>query len=104
MKKPLLVIIPCLLMGTGVFFAVNHAARAQAIAAVAGELPNIPGCPFHESCVTALQQEQAALLPRFPAGTAGGFAGAGAALLCAAALMLAGSRLAGRRRFATAAG
>jgi hypothetical protein len=78
----------CLLAGTGVFFVVNHGARARAIVAVAGELPYIPGCPLHESCVKALQEERAAVLPRFPAGLSGGFAGLGAAALMGAASLL----------------
>jgi hypothetical protein len=92
MKRLTLTLIPCLLIGAGVFFAVNHTARARAIAAVAGELPNIPGCPFHESCVKALQDEQASILPRFPAGAPGGLAGLGSAALSGAALLLAGKR------------
>jgi hypothetical protein len=74
MKKLLLTFIPCLLAWTAVFFTVNHAAPA-------GELPDIPDCPLHEACVKALQEEQAVLLPRFPADIAGGFAGTGAAFL-----------------------
>jgi hypothetical protein len=92
MKKILLCALPCLLLGTGGFFAVNHRVRARLIVAAAGELPGIPGCPLHESCVTALQTERAAGLPRFPAGTAGSFAGAGAALLGAAFLLAGGKR------------
>jgi hypothetical protein len=99
MKKLLVTFIPCLFMGTAVFFAVNHAARAQVIAAVAGDLPNIPGCPFHESCVQALRDETAALTPCFPATALGGAAGMGTAVLAGAALLLAG----GRRRGAVAA-
>jgi hypothetical protein len=88
MKKTLLCAIPCLLLGTGVFFTVNHAARARLIVAAVGELPNIPGCPLHESCVRALQEEQTALAPLFPAAKSGGIAGAGAAALMGAAFLL----------------
>jgi hypothetical protein len=88
MRRTLLLAIPCLLLGTGVFLIVNHAARAQLIVAVVGELPNIPGCPLHESCVRALQEEQAIFAPRFPAVTTGGIAGIAAAALMGAALML----------------
>lgn len=47
-------------------FAVNDTLRATVIESVVGELPDIPGCPFHESCVkalrNALQNERLALL------------------------------------------
>jgi hypothetical protein len=79
MKKSLLTLIPCVLLGSAVFFTVNHAARARIIAAAAGELPNIPGCPLHESCVRALREGQTP----FPAGVSGGLAGAGTAFLAA---------------------
>ncbi|MDR3131104.1 MAG: hypothetical protein LBU18_06110 [Treponema sp.] len=92
MKRLTLTLIPCLLFGTAVFFLVNHTARARAIAAVAGELPNIPGCPLHESCVKALQDEQAAILPRFQAGAPGGLAGLGSAAIPGAALLFAAKR------------
>jgi hypothetical protein len=98
MKRLLLTLAPCLLLGTAVFFAVNHTARARAIAAAVGELPNIPGCPFHASCVAALQNAEEAALPRFPAGLPGGLAGLGAAALAGAALFPAR----GGRRFAPA--
>jgi len=88
MKKTLLMAIPCLLLGTGIFFVVNHAARARIIVAAAGELPNIPGCPLHETCVKALQEEWAVLAPRFPALTYGAIAGIGSALLLGAAFLL----------------
>ena len=92
MKKTLLCTVPCLLLGTGIFFMVNHAARAQLIVSAVGELPNIPGCPLHENCVIALQEEGAAALtvfaPRFPAVKSGGIAGAGAAALMGAAFLL----------------
>ena len=88
MKKALLFAIPCLLLGTGVFFVVNHAARARIIVAAAGELPYIPGCPLHESCVKALQAQGAAFTPLFPAPHSGGIAGVGAALLMGAAFLL----------------
>jgi hypothetical protein len=87
-----------LLAGTAVFFTVNHNVRARLIVAAAGELPDIPGCPLHESCVKALQEEQAAALPRFPAGVSGGLAGAGTVMLMAAAFLLAS----GKRRLPTA--
>jgi len=93
-KKSLLCVIPCLLLGTGVFFVVNHAARARLIVAAVGELPNIPGCPLHESCVKALQEETALFAPLFPAVYSGGIAGAGAALLTGAAFVL----FAGKKR------
>ena len=99
MKKTLLFAIPCLLLGTGVFLAVNHAARARLIVAAVGELPNIPGCPLHESCVKALQEEQTALAPLFPAVYSGGIAGAGAAVLMGAAFLFIDGR---RRRYAAA--
>jgi hypothetical protein len=99
MKKALLFAIPCLLVGTGVFFTVNHAARANLIVATAGELPYIPGCPLHESCVKALQEEQTILAPLFPAVYSGGIAGAGAAVLMGAALLLIVGR---KRNYATA--
>ena len=67
---------------------VNHAARAQLIVAAVGELPNIPGCPLHESCVKALQEETAIFAPRFPAVYSGGIAGVGAAALMGAAFLL----------------
>jgi hypothetical protein len=86
MKKTLLCAIPCLLLGTGIFFAVNHAARARVIVAAVGELPNIPGCPLHETCVKALQEEWAVFAPRFPAAASGGIAGAGSAALMGAGL------------------
>jgi hypothetical protein len=99
MKKALLFAIPCLLLGTGIFFAVNHAARAQLIVAATGELPNIPGCPLHESCVRALQEGGTVLVPTFPAVYSGGVAGMGAAVLMGAALLF----IAGRKRnYATA--
>jgi hypothetical protein len=88
MKKILLCAIPCLFLGTGVFFIVNHAARAQLIVAAVGELPNIPGCPLHESCVKALQEEAAIFTPRFPAATFGGLAGVGSAALMGAAFLI----------------
>ena len=88
MKKALLFAIPCLLLGTGIFFVVNHAARARLIVAAVGELPYIPGCPLHESCVKALQAEGAIFAPRFPAAYSGGIAGAGAAVLMGAAFLL----------------
>ena len=92
MKKTLLYAIPCLLLGTGIFFMVNHAARAQLIVAAVGELPNIPGCPLHESCVRALQEERSILTPIFPAVYSGGIAGAGAAALMGAAFLLFGMK------------
>jgi hypothetical protein len=92
MKKSLLTLIPCLLLGTAVFFAVNHRARAALIVAAAGELPNIPGCPLHESCVKALQEERTASPPLFPAGLSGGLAGAGTAALLGTALLFLGGR------------
>ena len=92
MRKTLLLAIPCLLLGTGVFFTVNHAARAQLIVAAVGELPNIPGCPLHESCVKALQEEWAVFAPRFPAVYSGGIAGAGSAALLGAAFLLFGMK------------
>ena len=92
MKRTLLLAIPCLLLGTGTFFIVNHAARAQLIMAAVGELPNIPGCPLHESCVKALQEEQAILTPRFPVVTFGGIVGAAAASLMGAAFLLFGGK------------
>ena len=88
MKRTLLCVIPCLLLGTAVFFVVNHAARARLIVAAVGELPNIPGCPLHESCVKALQEEWPIFAPRFPAVYTGGIAGAGAAALLGAAFLL----------------
>jgi len=87
MKKALLFAF-CLLLGAGVFFTVNHAVRARLITAAVGELPNIPGCPLHESCVKALQGEQAALAPLFPAVYTGGIAGMGAAVFMGAAFLL----------------
>jgi hypothetical protein len=99
MRKTVLCVISCLLLGTGIFFAVNHAARAQLIVAAVGELPNIPGCPLHESCVKALQEGQAVFaMPVFPAAASGGIAGAGAAALVGAAFVLLG-----RKRRAVAA-
>jgi hypothetical protein len=99
MKKALLFAIPCLLLGTGIFFTVNHNARARLIMAAVGELPNIPGCPLHESCVKALQEEQTLLTPLFPAVYSGGIAGTGAAVLMSAAFLF----IAGKRREHTAA-
>jgi len=93
MKKTLLMAIPCLLLGTGVFLVVNHAARARLIAAAAGELPNIPGCPLHETCVKALQENWAVLSPRFPATGFGSVAGVGAALLMGAAILFFGRKM-----------
>jgi len=92
MKKTLLCVIPCLLLGTGVFFLVNHTARASLIVAAVGELPYIPGCPLHESCVRALQEEGAVLAPLFPAAKSGGIAGAGAAALMGAAFLFWGMK------------
>jgi len=88
MKKTFLLAIPCLFLGIGVFFMVNHAARARLIVAAAGELPNIPGCPLHESCVKALQENWAVFSPRFPVAGYGGIAGAGAALFMGAVILL----------------
>ena len=88
MKRTLLCVIPCLLLGTGVFLVINHAARARLIVAAVGELPYIPGCPLHESCVKALQEEWPVFAPRFPAVYSGGIAGAGTAVLLGAALLL----------------
>jgi hypothetical protein len=99
MKRIVVTLIPCLLVGIAVFFTVNHGVRARAIVAAVGELPNIPGCPLHESCVKALQAERAASLSRFPAGVSGGLAGTGAAVLMAAALLL----ISGKRRETPAA-
>jgi hypothetical protein len=99
MKKALLFAIPCLLLGTGIFLAVNHTARAQLIVAAVGELPYIPGCPLHESCVKALQEEQTALAPLFPAVYSGGIAGTGAAVLLGAAFLFIAGR---KRQYATA--
>jgi len=93
MKKTLLCVIPSLLLGAGVFFVVNHAARARLIAAAVGELPNIPGCPLHEYCVKALQENTAVFAPIFPAAGFGGIAGVGAALLMVAALLFVGSKM-----------
>jgi hypothetical protein len=93
LRKTLLCAIPCLLLGTGVFLVVNHAARAQLIVAAVGELPNIPGCPLHESCVKALQEEWAVFAPRFPAATVGGIAGIGSAALMGAAFLLLGRKM-----------
>jgi hypothetical protein len=87
MKKILLFAIPCLLLGTGIFFTVNHTARAQLIVTTAGELPYIAGCPLHESCVNALQEERTVLAPLFPAVYSGGIAGTGAAILLGAAFL-----------------
>ena len=93
MKKGLLFAIPCLLLGTGVFFTVNHVARARLIVAAVGELPNIPGCPLHESCVKALQEERTVSTPFFPAVYSGGIAGTWAVVLMgAASLFIAGKR------------
>jgi len=88
MKKTLLWAVPCLFLGIGVFFVVNHAARARLIVAAAGELPNIPGCPLHESCVKALQENWAVFSPRFPVAGFGGIAGAGAAVFMGAVCLL----------------
>jgi hypothetical protein len=98
MKKALLITF-CMLLGTGVFFTVNHAARARVIYTAVGELPNIPGCPLHESCVKALYAEQTALTPRLPAVFSGGIVGAGAAVLMGAAFMFIDRK---RRRYAAA--
>jgi hypothetical protein len=87
MKRILLTLIPCLLVGAAVFFTVNHGVRARLIVAAAGELPDIPGCPLHESCVKALQEERAASLPLFPAGAAGSLAA-----FAAGAFLLAGGK------------
>ncbi|MDR3131095.1 MAG: hypothetical protein LBU18_06065 [Treponema sp.] len=92
MKRIVVTLIPCLLLGTGVFFTVNHAARARLIVAAVGELPNIPGCPLHESCVKALREGQTAMLLRFPAIGSGGIAGAGAAALLGSALLFFGGK------------
>jgi hypothetical protein len=93
MKKTVLCVISCLLLGTGIFFVVNHAARAQLIVAMVGELPNIPGCPLHESCVKALQEGTAVFAPPvFPAAATGSIAGAGAAVLLGAAFLLLGRK------------
>jgi len=97
MKKTLLMAIPCLLLGTGVFFVVNHAARARLIVAAVGELPNIPGCPLHETCVKALQENWTVLTPRFPAVGFGSVAGMGAALLLGVAILLFGAKLRNNR-------
>jgi hypothetical protein len=97
MKKTLLFAIPCLLLWTGVFFAVNHTARARLIVAAVGELPNIPGCPLHESCVKALQEEQMVSAPLFPAVYSGGIAGAGAVALMGTVFLFIASK---RRRHA----
>jgi len=97
MKKALLITV-CMLLGTGVFFTVNHAARARVIYTAVGELPNIPGCPLHESCVKALYEEQALLTPRFPAVLTGGIAGMGAAVLLGAAFFYIDEK---KRKFAT---
>jgi hypothetical protein len=99
MKKLLLFAIPCLLVGTGIFFTVNHAARANLIVAAAGELPNIPGCPLHESCVKALQEGGTVLVPTFPAVYSGGIAGVGSAVLMGAAWFVIAGR---KRKYATA--
>jgi len=88
MNKTLLMAIPCLLLGTGIFLVVNHAARARLIVAATGELPNIPGCPLHETCVKALQEEWAVFAPRFPSVGYGAIAGAGAVLFLGAALVV----------------
>jgi len=88
MKKTLLMAIPCLLLGTGIFLVVNHAARARLIVAATGELPNIPGCPLHETCVKALQEEWAVFAPRFPSVGYGAIAGAGAAVFMGAAFLM----------------
>jgi len=98
MKKALLFAF-CLFMGIGVFFTVNHAARARLIVAAVGELPNIPGCPLHESCVKALQTEQMVSAPIFPAVYSGSAAGAGAVALMGAAFLFIDGR---RRRYAAA--
>jgi hypothetical protein len=98
MRKSLLFAIPCLLLGTGVFLMVNHVARAQLIVATAGELPYIPGCPLHESCVNALLEEQAVLAPLFPAVYSGGIAAVSVVLVGAAFLFIAGQK----RKYATA--
>jgi len=100
MKKTLLCVVPCLLLGTGIFFVVNHAARARLIVAAVGELPNIPGCPLHASCVKALQQEKTLTTPLFPAVIKGLFAGAAVALLAGAALTLLRRMRVTHRRFA----
>ncbi|MDR2070589.1 MAG: hypothetical protein LBP81_04110 [Treponema sp.] len=86
MKKILVTLIPCLLAGAAVFFTVNHSARAGFIVAAVGELPYIPGCPLHESCVKALREEQA--VPLLPAVNSGGLAGAGAAAVTGAVFLL----------------
>jgi hypothetical protein len=99
MKKLFLFAIPCLLVGTGIFFMVNHAARAQLIVATAGELPYIPGCPLHESCVNALLEEQTLIAPLFPAVYSGGIAGMGAAVFMGVAFLLIAGR---KRQYATA--
>jgi hypothetical protein len=98
MKKALLIAF-CMLLGTGIFFTVNNAARARVIYTAVGELPNIPGCPLHESCVKALYAEQTALTPRFPAVITGGIAGMGAAILMGAAFLIIERK---RRRYAAA--
>jgi hypothetical protein len=96
MKKALLIAF-CMLLATGVFFTINHAARARVIYAAAGELPYIEGCPLHESCVKALYEEQALLTPRFPAVLTGGIAGIGAAVLMGAACLFIDSK---KRKYA----
>jgi hypothetical protein len=89
MKRTVLCVISCLLLGTGIFFVVNHAARAQLIVAMAGELPNIPGCPLHASCVKALQEGTSVFAPPvLPAAATGSIAGLGTAVLLAAAFLL----------------
>jgi hypothetical protein len=99
MKKTLLLVIPCLILGTLVFFTVNHTARASLIMATVGELPYIPGCPLHESCVKALQEAQMGGVPLFPALYSGGIAGMGVAVLMGAALLFITEK---KRKYATA--
>jgi 2-keto-3-deoxy-6-phosphogluconate aldolase len=95
MKRTVLCVISCVLLGTGIFFVVNHAARAQLIVAAVGELPYIPGCPLHESCVKALQEGHSVFAPpMFPATVSGSIAAVGAMLLLGAAFLL----LSGKRK------
>jgi hypothetical protein len=74
-----IVLIPALVLVFGAVpvltvLASSDILRARVIERVMGELPSIPGCPFHEACVKALVEERLSQLmealygdPRVPA-------------------------------------
>jgi len=54
-KRKIVALVVGVVAVLAVVFVAFPVIRARAIVAAVGHLPNIPGCPFHASCVAALE-------------------------------------------------